>query len=141
MSLKRDAKPVQSNPPQPARARQKTPVLSASGNSLPAVPTPRKPPAIADRLGRKSQIASLKAVRVHLASYRVVVNARRGWEQLARHNSDLLGGLSADIQRVDVGEKGVYYRLYAAPLTSSAAAVELCRKLRQRGVFCEPDNS
>jgi hypothetical protein len=70
-----------------------------------------------------------------------VVNARRGWKQLARHNSDLLGGLRADIQRVDVGEKGVYYRLYAAPLTTLPAAVELCRKLRQRGIFCEPEKS
>ena len=70
-----------------------------------------------------------------------MVNARRGWEQLARRNGDLLRGLRADIRRVDVGEKGVYYRLYAVPLTSAAAAAELCRKLRQRGVICEPEKS
>ena len=70
-----------------------------------------------------------------------MVNARRGWEQLARRNGDLLRGLRADIRRVDVDEKGVYYRLYVVPLTSAAAAAELCRKLRQRGVIFEPEKS
>ena len=86
-------------------------------------------------------MAAAAPAGVHLASYRNAANARQGWEQLARRNGDLLRGLRADIRRIDVGEKAVYYRLYAVPVASTAAAVELCRKLRQRGVFCKPENS
>ena len=78
---------------------------------------------------------------VHLATYRDAAKARQGWEQLARRNGDLLRGLRADIRRIGVGDNGVYYRLYAVPVASIAAAVELCRKLRQRGVFCDPKRS
>ena len=127
-------------PPKPVAMPPKPPVPSLAGNLLPAVPAPRKPPAAAD-MGGNTRMAAVAATGVHLASYRVVVNARRGWDQLTRRNGDLLRGLRADIRRVDVGEKGVYYRLYAVPVTSAAAAAELCRKLRLRGVFCEPENS
>ena len=86
-------------------------------------------------------MAAAAPAGVHLASYRDATNARQGWEQLARRNGDLLRGMRADIRRVDIGEKGVYYRLYAVPVASAAAAAELCRKLRRRGVFCDPESS
>lgn len=118
------------------------PIRPTSDNTPPAVPAPRSPPAAtAATAGDGSRVAAAAPAGVHLASYRAAANARQGWDLLARRNGDLLRGLRADIRRVDIGEKGIYYRLYAVPLASASAALELCRKLRQRGVFCEPENS
>jgi hypothetical protein len=73
---------------------------------------------------------------VHLASYRSAAQARKGWDFLARGNGDLLKGLKPEIRRVELKNKGVYYRLFARPAASSPT--ELCRKLRGRGVYCAP---
>ncbi|MEX2614519.1 MAG: SPOR domain-containing protein [Alphaproteobacteria bacterium] len=74
---------------------------------------------------------------VHLASYRNLANARQGWAQLVHRNGDLLEGLQADIRRIEIDSRGIYYRLYAGPV-DSADAEALCEKLRTRGIFCAP---
>ena len=74
---------------------------------------------------------------VHLASYRNMASARQGWAPLFHRNGDLLEGLQADIRRVEIDTRGVYYRLYAGPVDTADAAA-LCEKLRTRGVFCAP---
>lgn len=76
---------------------------------------------------------------VHLASYRQKKAAERGWAQLAKRFSSLLGGLEHRIERVDLGNsKGVFYRLKAGPLPSNAAAKDACRQLKAKRQYCEP---
>jgi hypothetical protein len=50
-------------------------------------------------------------------------------------HASLLGGLSADIQRADLGDKGIYYRLRAGYMGKTDAA-ELCAKLKAQGQGC-----
>lgn len=45
--------------------------------------------------------------------------------------------LTPKVKPVVVKGKGTFYRLYAGPL-DSAAAEDLCRKLKGAGVFCMP---
>lgn len=123
-------------PPPPLPERAASDLSDSSGKQVAdeaaEEATPPTPPAA------PRQIASAAPQQgVHLASYRDLSNARRGWEQLARRNSDLLGALRADIRRIEVPEKGIFYRLYAAPV-GVADAGALCGKLRNRGVYCEP---
>ncbi len=74
---------------------------------------------------------------VQLASMRSREEAEQEWERLRESNRELLGGLSADIQRADLGaERGIYYRLRVGPLADGRAAVALCRSLRERDVDC-----
>ena len=40
------------------------------------------------------------------------------------------------MKRADLGDKGVFYRLQAGPLSDAAAAETLCGKLKQRNVGC-----
>ena len=76
---------------------------------------------------------------VHLASYRTRKAANRGWSQLRRAHKALLGELSSEITRVNLGpRKGIFFRLKAGPLTDKAAAGDICRKLKSRRQFCEP---
>lgn len=76
---------------------------------------------------------------VHLASYRTTKAAEGGWAQLRRAHQNLLGGLTPEITKVDLGPgKGIFYRLKVGPLESSAAAKDLCGKLKLRRQYCEP---
>lgn len=76
---------------------------------------------------------------VHLASYRQVKMAERGWKELIRKFSSQLGGLEMNIERVDLGApKGVFYRLKAGPLATNSEAVSVCRSLKQRRQYCDP---
>ena len=75
-------------------------------------------------------------IAVHLASYSSRKNAERGWRQLVSRNSDLLGALRPDFQKVKVEGRGTFYRLRAQPLPTRNAASELCRTLKARGAYC-----
>ena len=74
---------------------------------------------------------------VHLASYRSAEQAERGWSQLRRAHGEILGNLSHSVARVDLGSKGVFYRLVAGPFSSSTEASGVCAKLKSRRQFCE----
>ena len=75
---------------------------------------------------------------VHLASYRSQRAADRGWSILREAHKDLLGDLSREVSRINLGTKGVFYRLKAGPLVDKAAAHNLCRELKKRRQYCEP---
>ncbi|WP_343870251.1 SPOR domain-containing protein, partial [Caenispirillum bisanense] len=60
----------------------------------------------------------------------------QAWNQAVNANRDLLGNLSLDIQRADLGDKGVFYRVRAKGLRSADEAKGLCDKLAARKVGC-----
>jgi len=75
-------------------------------------------------------------VQVRLGSLRTPEAAREEWARLKRENADLLGGLKANAVAVDLGEKGIYYRIMAGPFADAAAAERLCQELKQRNRGC-----
>jgi hypothetical protein len=75
-------------------------------------------------------------VRVQLGSLRSAEAAREEWARLKRDQPELLGKLTAIAVKADLGDKGVYYRIQAGPLTDGAAADRLCGELRQRKLGC-----
>lgn len=75
-------------------------------------------------------------VRIQLASIRKEDGAAAEWKRLSSKNKDLLGNLQMFVQRTDLGDKGVFYRLQAGPLADTAAAEKLCDDLKQRNVGC-----
>ena len=50
---------------------------------------------------------------------------------------DLLGKLTAVAVRADLGERGIYYRVEAGPVGDKAAAVRLCKALKERDLECQ----
>ena len=72
---------------------------------------------------------------VQLAAFRDEDAARAAFRGLQGKHASLLGGLSADIQRADLGDKGIYYRLRAGYMDKTDAA-ELCAKLKAQGQGC-----
>ena len=74
---------------------------------------------------------------VHLASYRSRKDAERGWSQLRRAYKAELADLQSEISEINLGAKGIFFRLKAGPLQSKGAAADLCKQLKARRQFCE----
>lgn len=72
---------------------------------------------------------------VQLAAFRDEAAARDAFGKLQTKYPDLLGSLGVDIQRADLGDKGIYYRLRAGYLEKGAADA-LCRQLEAKGQGC-----
>lgn len=72
---------------------------------------------------------------IQLAALRDEASARATFERMQSKYPDLLGGLSLDIQRADLGDKGVYYRARAG-FMDKAGATSICEQLQARGGGC-----
>jgi cell division septation protein DedD len=121
--------PVQA--PAPASAAKPAPLLTPD-----QVAALAKPPAKAADPAAKPA-ATGEGMRIQLASLRTPEAARDEWTRLKHANADLLGKLTANAVRADLGERGIYYRVEAGPLGDKAAAVRLCNALKDRGLECQ----
>lgn len=74
--------------------------------------------------------------QIQLASARSEQGAMGEWSRIVGKNKDALGGLTPSVARVDLGEKGVFFRLRAGPLADRAAAESLCATLSAQNVGC-----
>lgn len=74
----------------------------------------------------------------HLASYRTVAGARRGWRSLSKRFASELGDLEFGTTEFDAGDgKGTYIRLVALSFKSKAATTKFCAKLKAKRQFCK----
>lgn len=73
---------------------------------------------------------------VQVGAFRSQEEADAQWSKLQGKLSDFLAGKSDDIERADLGAKGVYYRLRIGPFASSDAAKTFCAGLKERGTDC-----
>jgi len=117
--------PIAAAPPpaQPASALQQAAAAPAVKPVAPATP-----PA--------STAAKPGGIRIQLGSLRSEDLARAEWERLKKKNADLLGKLTANTTRADLGDKGIYYRITAGPVADRPAAERICAELQQRNVGC-----
>ena len=74
--------------------------------------------------------------RVQLAAFRTPREAERAWDGIRAQHDDLLGNLDPVIVEVDLGRRGVFYRLQVRPLAEPISARQLCRTLQERGQSC-----
>ena len=62
--------------------------------------------------------------------------ARQEWARLKQRNGDVLGDLELDIERADLGSRGIFFRVRGGPLADEAAAKRVCDALKPRNVGC-----
>ncbi len=106
-------------PPAPA-PRAAVPAVTAAATTVPVVP-----PA-----------ARAKSYRLQLGALRTPEAADHEWVLVKQRHADLLGTLEANIQRVDLGERGLYYRVIAGPIVDATQAERDCAELKRRGQAC-----
>ena len=69
-----------------------------------------------------------------LAGLRRAVHAKAG--NFYAMYSSVLGGQSHTIRRVELGDKGTYYRAMVGPFATREQAVQLCSSLKSAGGDC-----
>lgn len=125
-------------PAKPAAVKPVTPPAApAAPPKVAAVPPP---PAPAPAPPAPAQVAAPKALAggdylIQLGALRTAPDADKEWGRIQRANHDLLGTLKSDVVRVELGEKGTFWRLRAGPLSEQAAR-HLCTELKTRNQGC-----
>jgi len=70
---------------------------------------------------------------LQLASYKSQAEATAEYDRLRQKHAGILGGLTPEIQKADLGSLGTYYRLKLGTLASAQAAREVCNSLLAAG--------
>lgn len=121
-----DAEPTPSveTAPEPAAEPAAEPASEPAAEEAPA---PEPAPQVAAGGG---------GFRIQLAAVKSEADAKAEWTRLQKAHADLLGGLAPTIQRADLGDQGIFYRIQGGPLTSGEAAQALCDKLKAKDQAC-----
>ena len=136
-----DTAPVATASPLAAAPAARAPVLALSAAAqAKAPPAPTAPEATAPAPARPAKVAALAAsangYRLQLGAMRTPESAQQEWERLQHQHGDVLGKLAYAAPRVDLGSRGVFYRIQAGPIAAAADANRACNQLKQRGVSC-----
>ena len=118
-----------SPPPAVAAAVSPAPATAAPAATPPAKPatapvTAPAPPAIG------------KGYFLQLGAGRSAESAKQEGERIRQRQADLLGPLSLITPRVDLGERGTFYRIQVGPIADAVQAEHRCNELKRRGVGC-----
>lgn len=114
---------------QPQRAVP-APAQQASVNNPP--PVPRAPaPSIAVQTPMPSG-----SYVVQVASQKSEQEAQAAWQQVQSRYPGVLGNHQAQIRRVNLGERGTFFRAQLGPYSSRAQASEICESLKAAGGEC-----
>ena len=136
------APPAAAAPAQTAQAAKAPPPAIAPAQTAQAAKTP--PPAAAPAQAAKAPPAAAPATASRAVSGAAVLQlgafesqelANGAWAAFrARYPS--VAGLSPDVQRADLGAKGVVYRLRVGPFADRTAATDACVQLKAAGANC-----
>lgn len=118
-----------SPPPAPAAPTAVAPAPAVHPPRPAAAPTvaPQSPPAAT---------TTAAGYKLQLGAVRTPESAQQEWDRLKRLHADILGKLAATSARVDLGERGVFYRIQAGPLSDATVAERDCNELKRRGIGC-----
>ncbi len=111
------------------------PITAGASATKPAAPSEQQV-AVAPAVAPPVAPNAAGAFQVQLASARSEEGAMGEWNRIVGKNKNALAGLTPNVARVDLGEKGVFFRLRAGPLADKAAADSLCAGLAAQNVGC-----
>ncbi len=85
----------------------------------------------------ESMVAALSGdYLIQIAALRSQEAAEGEWKRVSSRHANLLGSYSQKIVRIDLGERGIFYRLRAGPLKDRGSAEKLCQSLAAENVGC-----
>lgn len=93
------------------------------------------PAAPATNIGA-SAVAAEDSFVVQLASFRSQEEATTSWGRMQTRFPELMTQVRPDIQRADLGERGIYYRLRVGFFSDKARADAFCAELSAAGQSC-----
>jgi hypothetical protein len=138
------AAPIPAPPPQVLSEPKKIhtdPNRADQSGAADAKPEPL-PPTAPITLGKADSTAPVapsvsgSGYAVQVSSERSESNAQALLQALQAKHPNLLSGRQPIIRRVDLGAKGIYYRVLVSPFASVDEAVGLCSRLKAAGGNC-----
>ena len=122
--------------PEPV-AKEPVVLAPAASAPVPAPPAPEVPPAPeAPAKPEPPAPAAQQGYMVQLSALKTEEAAKAEWKRITKQNGDILDGLSMNIQRADLGDKGIFFRLRGAYLPDRKSAESICANLATRKVGC-----
>ena len=73
---------------------------------------------------------------VQLASVKSDQSARKEWLRLQKVHHALFGDLALDVQRADLGDRGIFYRIRTGPFPNRATAQDMCGQIKAAKLAC-----
>lgn len=120
--------PISRGNPAAANASVNAPMSLAPGqpDAAPAAPPTRVASTSTASVGGGGYL-------VQVSSQKNEADAQASYRTLQGKYRNVLGSQPLVVKRVDLGERGVYYRAFAGPFASSEEANQLCRSLMSAG--------
>jgi cell division septation protein DedD len=73
---------------------------------------------------------------VQLASVKSDQSARQEWTRLQKVHPALFDDLALDVQRADLGDRGIFYRIRTGPFPNRATAQDMCAQIKAAKLDC-----
>lgn len=117
---------------------QLQPTSLAALPAAPAPSAPAAPPPAAAPAAVAPATASFPAGSyvVQVAASRNEQDARSTASSIGQRYADALGSYAPVVERADLGDRGIYYRVGLGPLSSQGDASSLCARLKSSGLDC-----
>jgi cell division protein FtsN len=108
---------------------------AAAPVSGPATGAPRQLAAI-PQAAASPPAAAGSAYLLQIGAYKSQADAEGAWKTYKAKHAALLSGYSDNIQQVQLGEKGTWYRLRIGGFSDREVATALCDRLKADGGAC-----
>lgn len=139
--------PDAANAPDPAEENAFYDTLDGARAEAPATPRPGPEAVAADAeapppAGGPPQLAPAPAFVsngpfvAQLAALQSEAAVENAWRRLSSRAPDLFAAARLDVERADLGSRGVYYRIRAGYFADRANASRFCARIRQMGQDC-----
>jgi len=122
-----EAAPEAAAPAAPA-AEAPAPVAATPEPAAPVEAAKPTAPAVTPQAGG-AYVVQLLALRDEAA-------AKAAWKKIAAKHKSILASHALDIEKADLGSKGVWYRVRAAGFSDKTAATRACNSLKAAGQDC-----
>jgi hypothetical protein len=128
--------------PKPAPAAAKPPAAppamkpAATPPATAANGAPRTLPGVGQAAAPAPKTATGGSALLQIGAYTSQADADAAWRTYKARHAALLSGYGPDVQRVDLGDKGIWYRLRIAGFPGRDVASALCERLKADGASC-----
>ena len=73
---------------------------------------------------------------IHLASAKSEASALTIWNNLKERHPILLEGKRPELKEVDLGDRGVFFRILAVPFADATGARSACAQFQEKDQYC-----
>jgi hypothetical protein len=129
------APPPEITDPDPREAALTEPEVENVG-SAGAAPQEETPPAGPPQLAPRPVFASGGRYVAQLAALQSEAATEAAWRRYASRAPDLFRDARLDVERADLGQRGIYYRVRAGYFADRENASRFCERIRQMGQDC-----